>query len=380
MVVAKVSHCYDAIVVGAGPAGSTTARELVRAGLSVLLLDSKSFPRDKPCGGGLTPRAWRQLSVPIDDIILHRATSVQVRAGSRFSARFHSREAAIWMVSRRDLDLRLAEVAAEDGVEMHDSESVSSVELGQEPAVVTDRGRYRTQVLIGADGAESRMARWLGIDRPRRWMVALEGEVGVVGDPLKGEAIVDLSIPQGYAWVFPKGDRYNIGIGSFDPRCARGLRERLRSFVDGLALPLERPLIPVGHRIPTGLPRGPLHAGNALLVGDAAGAADPFFAEGISYALLTARLAADAVVAYLSGRSADLSPYTRVVRGLLGADVQRWRATAAVVHRFPAFCVRLLAGSGRLQHLVERTISGEVGSSKLSTDSCRRFADGRPAC
>ena len=366
MVVAKVPHYYDAIVVGAGPAGSTAARELARAGLSVLLLDGKSFPRDKPCGGGLTPRAWRQLSVPIDDIVLHRATSVQVLAGSRISARFRSRDAAIWMVSRREFDQRLAEAAVEEGAEMHDGESVRSVELGREPAVVSDRGRYRARVLIGADGAESRMARWLGIDRPQRWMVALEDEVEVAADPLKGEAIVDMSVPHGYAWVFPKGDRYNVGLGTFDAARARELRARLHSFAHGLNLPLDRPLAPVGHRIPAGLPLGPLHAGNALLAGDAAGVADPFFAEGISYAVLTGRLAADTVAAYLAGRSTDLSAYTREVRRLLGADMRRWRATAAVVHRFPALCVRLLAASSGLQRLVEQTIAGEIGSSKLS--------------
>lgn len=285
--------------------------------------------------------------------------------GSAVSARFCSRDAAIWMVSRRDLDLRLAEAAVQAGADLHEGEAVRSVELGREPRVVSERGRYGARVLIGADGAESRMARWLGIGRSRRWMVAVEDEVEVAGDPLRGEAVVDLSVPRGYAWAFPKGDRYNVGVGTFDRHHAHLLRGHLQAFVDGLGLPVARPLAPAGHRIPTGLPPGPLHVGDALLVGDAAGVADPFFAEGISYALLTGRLAADAVAGYLSGQAGDLSPYTRRVRGLLTADMHLWMATAAVVHRFPALSVRLLAASGWLQLLVERTIAGDVGFAKL---------------
>jgi flavin-dependent dehydrogenase len=316
--------------------------------------------------------------MPIDDLVLCRATSVEVRVGSRFSTRFHSHEAAIWMVRRMDLDLRLAEAAVQQGAVMHDGEAVRSVDLGGETSVVSDRGQYSTRVLIGADGAESRVARWLGFSRPLRWMVALEDEVEVAGDPLRGEAIVDLSVPHGYGWVFPKGDRYNVGLGTFDTHHARRLRHLLRDFTDGLALPLARPLAPAGHRIPAGLIPGPLHTGGALLVGDAAGVADPFFAEGISYALMTGRIAAESVVSYLAGESRDLSSYTRRVNGLLGADMRAWRLTAAVVHRFPALSVRLLAAGRLLQPLVESTIAGDVGSARLS--AIGSFARPYPVC
>ena len=116
----------------------------------------------------------------------------------------------------------------------------------------------------------------------------------------------------------------------------------------------------MGHRIPTGLLPGCLHRGSALLVGDAAGVADPFFAEGISYALTSARIAAETVKAYLRGERRDLSAYTGQMRGTMAADMRIWRLTAEVVHRFPGPCVRLLAASPWLQYLVERTVAGEV--------------------
>ncbi len=355
---------WDAVVVGAGPAGAAAAGRLAGAGARVLLLDRARFPRDKPCGGGLTPRAWRHLGALVDDLVLCRAASVQVRVGAGFSARFLGRRWPVLMVRRRDLDLRLVEEAVRRGVELHEGEPVRGVEMRPEALVESNLGRYRARVVVGADGAESRVARWLGLPRPRRWMVALDAEMEVAGDPLAGEAVVDFGVPWGYAWAFPKGKLCNVGVGTFHPRHARELRWRLHRFLKETGITPARPPAIRGGRIPTGLPPGPLHRGNALLAGDAAGVADPFFAEGIPYALLSGRLAAEAAVGLLEGRSPDLSPYTRRLRAALEADARLWRATAAVVHRFPVASVRLLAASGRLQRLVERTVAGEVTVGK----------------
>lgn len=361
-----MAHCYDAIVIGAGPAGATAALRLAEGGLAVLLLEKEKLPRDKPCGGGLTPRALSWLPVPVDDLVLHWADRVQARCGSSLVARFRGQQHAIGMVRRRYLDLRLAEEAARRGVKLHDEEAVQGLELAPKARVASNKGSYLARAVIGADGAESHVARWLQLARPRRWMVALDAEFEAADDPLGGEAVVDLGVPYGYAWAFPKGSICNIGLGTFRPVYARELRPRFHRFMMEIGISLAQPPTLVGRRIPTGLAPGPLHRDNALLVGDAAGAADPFFAEGISYAALTGQLAAEAVSDYLAGRSHDLSPYSWRVKATLGADARVWTGIAAVVHRFPALCLRLLAASGRLQALAERTIAGELGACKFA--------------
>ncbi|MGI5836100.1 MAG: NAD(P)/FAD-dependent oxidoreductase [Chloroflexota bacterium] len=116
----------------------------------------------------------------------------------------------------------------------------------------------------------------------------------------------------------------------------------------------------VGRRIPSGLTPGPLHRDNVVLIGDAAGVADPFFGEGISYAALSGRIAAQAVADYLAGQSLTLSPYTHRIKSVLKASTRFWRSVAVVVHRFPALSLRTLAASRRLQTIAERAIAGDV--------------------
>lgn len=355
-----MARVYDVVVVGAGPAGATAATELARNGLSVLLLEAMTLPRDKPCGGGLTPRALPYLTVPVDDLVMARSESVRLQVGRGFSCQLCSQHAQIWMVRRAEFDYRLVEGAVRAGVDLHEGEAAVGVELEGGVRVDTQRGSYASKVLIGADGAESRVARWLGVARPRRWMVGLEAEVPARVVPTQREAIVDLSIPFGYGWVFPKGETYNVGVGTFSRAHARAIRTTLETFVAQLGDLLGGPVRAAGHRIPAGLAPGPLHTANGLVVGDAAGVADPLFGEGISYSLMSGRLAARTIAGCLSGDRPDLSEYTVLLKSMLGPDARLWLLTAAIVHRFPGTSLRVLAGSRWLRHLLERTIAGEV--------------------
>ena len=111
---------FDAIVVGAGPAGSTAAFRLSRAGARVLLVDREHFPRDKPCGGGLTYRAVRELPVPVDAVVEDVVDRVEL--GFDFGRRFERRSDGplILMTQRRRLDAHLAEQAAAAGADFRD--------------------------------------------------------------------------------------------------------------------------------------------------------------------------------------------------------------------------------------------------------------------
>lgn len=355
---------YDAIVVGAGPAGAFASYKLAQRGARVLLLERRTIPREKPCGGGLTPKAYRQLDFPIDDLVCSRPDAVWLRGRGVPAFALADGRSQIWMVRRPQFDQRIAERAAAAGADVHDGESVLAVDGA---IVRTDHGEYRAAAVLAADGSESPIARQHGLRRARdeRVVVALETEVPARDRDLSGRALVDFDVPHGYAWVFPKGEIYNLGIGSFDPSAFKELRPRLSAFVErcGLEL-LSKPKL-VGHRIPIGGWAEPLHRGRLALIGDAAGVADGLFAEGIAYALRTGALAAEEVGRVLESQAADLAGYTARVHATLLRDLRAWRAIGSIVYRFPALSMRLLRASQRGQRLAAATIAGDRSLSKM---------------
>ncbi|MGH2461239.1 MAG: FAD-dependent monooxygenase, partial [Chloroflexota bacterium] len=172
---------YDAVVVGAGPAGATAAARLADAGLQVALIDRSAPPRDKPCGGGLSPKAYRLLEVDVSDLVMARPRSVVLSAPRSRSVSLESRAGEIWMVQRAAFDQRLVEHAQTRGATLLAGPVVRRVIPGSggSPATVeTDRGLIRAGAVVGADGADSVVARGAGL-RPRRdreYVLALEAE------------------------------------------------------------------------------------------------------------------------------------------------------------------------------------------------------------
>src|SRR3954447_17426093 len=155
---------FDAIVVGAGPAGSTAAFRLSRAGARVLLLDRERFPRDKPCGGGLTYRAVRQVARSVPPGGGPRPVSVgpvvedtvpRFQLGSRYGRSFERRsdEPLILMTQRRRLDAHLAEQAAAAGADFRDGVRATALETDEQSVTVRFGGSAASApVAIGADG------------------------------------------------------------------------------------------------------------------------------------------------------------------------------------------------------------------------------------
>src|SRR5690348_16992583 len=169
---------YDAIIVGAGPAGSTCAYRLATAGASVLLLDRARFPRDKPCGGAVTARAMRELPVEIDDVV--------ERVVSRFELRLRhgrgfSRTATVplaYMTQRRRLDSYLLTRAVDAGAVLRDRTGACHV---RQSGVDGDRAA----VVIGADGANGICRKALASPPNHRQAVALEGNFPHAGASLR---------------------------------------------------------------------------------------------------------------------------------------------------------------------------------------------------
>jgi geranylgeranyl reductase family protein len=338
---------YDAIIAGAGPSGSIAALNLARAGRRVLLLEKKRLGRDKPCGGGLTPRAYHRLEVAIDDLVLARSATVALQLGAKQLATLKSPGESIWMVRRAEFDRRLAESAVAAGAELHEAEPVTAAtQTADGVTVETAHGRYTAAALLLATGAEGNLRQTLGFSEPTMAMVGLELEVAVRAGLHGDVAVLDYSLPKGYAWAFPKGERWNVGVASADPKLGPQLRERLARFIAQNGIEFTDPSIgvqhAVGRRIPLWDRRATLARGRVALLGDAARLADPLFGEGIASALASGRLAAQVTLDLLVGRTADLSGYTALIRHELGPHLERTRFLAWLVYPMPGLWVRAL--------------------------------------
>jgi geranylgeranyl reductase family protein len=353
----------DVLVVGAGPAGSTAAHRLASAGARVLLVDKARFPRDKPCGGGLTMRAIRELPVSVEPVVEHVVDRMEFRLRYGRSFARGGQKPLILMTQRRRLDHYLAEQAAAAGADFRDAAKVGAVEAGETwVRAEVDGVAVEADVLIGADGANGLTARSLGLGAEPTLGVAFEGNVpydAVDRDRYRGLALIELgTVPGGYGWVFPKGDHVNVGVGGWE-HVGPTLRERLRELCRRHAIDPDAVESLRGHRLPLRRPGSTLARGRALLVGDAAGLVDPISGDGMYEAFVSARLAAEAALDLLAGRNDTLEPYAQQISRRLGPmAAASWDAKIAF-DRFPRMTFAL-AGAPLVWGVVERILCGEL--------------------
>ena len=353
---------YDAIVVGAGPAGSTCAYRLASAGASVLLLDRARFPRDKPCGGGVTGRAARLLPFSIAPVVEDTVTSVRMRLG--FGGWFErgDGEPLVLMTQRIRLDAYLAERAADAGADLRDDLKVTAVTARPDDVeVVAGSERLRAETVIGADGVNGVSARALQLGGNQAVGVALEGNVPYerLGGGYRGRAVLELGIvPGGYGWVFPKGDHANIGLGGWEREGPR-LREHLAALCAAHGVTPDDLRDVRGFRLPLRSPRSTLARGRAAVVGDAAGLVDPVSGDGMFEAFLSAKLAAEAALDLLDGKADGLEAYGERLTRQLGNHLWASWGVKAALDRFPRTTFRI-ARSRIVWRTVEKLVRGEI--------------------
>ncbi|MFI6184144.1 NAD(P)/FAD-dependent oxidoreductase [Nonomuraea sp. NPDC051191] len=316
---------WDLAVVGAGPAGSAAALRAVqlRPDLRVVLLDRAGFPRDKPCGDGIAAHGRDELArlgLPdlIDDYRPTPRLTVVSPGGLRVSA-----EAARpnHVVPRRVFDARLVEAAGARGVEVRRHRVR---ELARDGSWVVLDGRLRARTVVAADGAYSAVRRLIGMPAAaeRHTALAVRGYADVPeSDDVQLIAMQRAGWPA-YAWSFPIGDgTANVGFGMLLPRL-RTAGAPGRQVLHGRLAELlpDRPARDLrAHHLPLSTGRPAPGAGRVLLAGDAAGLINPLTGEGIYYALLSGRLAAEAAV---EAPDDPLARYRAKLRGALGRHLR----------------------------------------------------------
>ncbi len=335
---------FDVVIVGAGPSGSACAYWLAQAGWSVCLIEKKTFPREKTCGDGLTPRSVHQIiEMGLEPEVAKHAHRYQGLRSFGFGASLELQwpEHPIfpnygYTITRFNLDGLIAEHAVAHGatlltgVEAVDLVDVIPSENGALSAaagvVVKDKetgttAEIRGQYLVVGDGQNSRLGRALGTSRNREWPMGMALR-GYYTSDRHDEPWIDShldirdttgTVVPGYGWIFPLGDgRVNVGVGLLSTGGAwKGVNTtKLQEYfvaqvADAWGLTDETcqgP--PTGGRLPMGLAVGPRVGANTLMIGDASGTVNPFNGEGIAYGYESGRLAAGALGEALQTRDA----------------------------------------------------------------------------
>ena len=322
----------DVIVVGAGPAGSTTAYYLAQAGLDVLMLEKSTFPREKVCGDGLTPRGVRALvamgiSVSEQDGWVRNKGLRVIGAGKRLELpwpELSSYPGYGLVRPRTDLDQMLARRAQQAGARLLEGVTVTGPVLDERTGRLTgvaakeaDGERaYRARVIVAADGNSSRLSVAMGLrkrdDRPLGVAVRTYYQSPRHDDDYL-ESWLDLwdgnRLLPGYGWIFGMGDgTSNVGLGLLNTSAAFGNTDYhalLRKWLGGMpaewGFTEEHRTQPIrGAALPMGFNRTPHYYRGLLLAGDAGGMVNPFNGEGIAYAMESGEILARTIVQALA--------------------------------------------------------------------------------
>jgi geranylgeranyl reductase family protein len=312
---------YDVAIVGAGPAGSTAAYRLASAGAHVLLLDKATFPRDKPCGGGVTGRAARLIPFSIEPVV--EDVVDRLECGLHYRHRFtrRARGPLAYMTQRRRLDHFLLQKATEAGAEVRVGETADARELD-------------ARIVIGADGCNGSSAKQLGLANGIVHGVALEANYPREGR-FAGAMVLEIAVIRGgYGWIFTKGDHVNVGVGGNEEEGPR-LRGELRRMCETYGIDPAEARETRGYRLPLRLPGTLLARGRTAVIGDAAGLVDPFSGDGMYEAFLSAQLVTGAALEVLAGRAENLDAYQAAVEQRIAPLTRAGWGAKRAFERFP---------------------------------------------
>ncbi|EDP76271.1 geranylgeranyl reductase family protein [Hydrogenivirga sp. 128-5-R1-1] len=348
---------YDAVVVGGGPAGASSARFLSEKGLKVLLLEKRKLPRFKLCAGCLSVRITPLLPTGWESEVLNTIRGGYL--GFR-GEKFHhktSGEPVAYIIDRASFDHFLVKSAVESGADLWEETEFLSFEGDRTLRVRTDKGAVETDLLIGADGFYTKVGKQLGYQK-RKFFRSVE--FWTEGD-LGEEVVIDIGIvKRGYGWIFPKGDKVSVGLATTG---RENTLDVLKDYVKRHELLKSKEVKGVkGWMIPylTSPSEAQLGKGRVMLVGDSANLVDPLLGEGIYYGVLGGKLLAESIT---QNPGSPLQTYTDLVRREIIPELVYAGKIARLAYNFqrPAF----IMGGGFTMDRFLKLLRGETDYKEL---------------
>ena len=368
---------FDCIIVGAGPAGASAAYHLAKKGHSVLVLEKASFPRDKSCGGGVSPAIADWFDFDFAPVIQNQISQVKYTWKMGDAAEVQLKDVTpMWMVQRGEFDNFLMQQATQQGVELKDGIEVTGINSqGDSWQVSTSNGDFAGKYLIAADGANSVVASWLGFGELPKVAAASLQVPGEVSDRRKNMAFFEFgSLKNGFMWCFPKADGYSFS-GAF-VRDQKGkpeeLKQQLTKYAEQFGLDLSNSQY-VEHPLNLWQEDRPLHTDRALITGEAAGIVDPLIAEGIRPAMFTGIKAAAAISQAIAGEANALEQYTETVKQEWGANLGKADFLAGLFFKAPKIAYKLGVKRPAAGQLMGKILCGELSYSQVAEKATQKL-------
>ncbi|UCH00759.1 MAG: geranylgeranyl reductase family protein [Deltaproteobacteria bacterium] len=362
-------HCYDVVIIGAGPSGATAAYHCAKSGLDTLFVDKSQFPRYKGCGGGLSEQAMSYLDFPVNDKVIERDVyAARIRFGTEaIEVQKPYRIAAL--VTRSKFDYFLVQRAIEVGAKFLENERVTELRVSDECVdITTNKKKLQAKLVIGADGSQGVSFRSVS-DRLRRGEYA----VGVVTENTADNSEIDKYIfnsveihfgvtTMGYGWVFPHEGYLNVGVAGIADKL-RNPKKILTDFIRERGFHGQYRFH--AHRLPIYGAVKKKVRDRIILVGDAAGYVDSFLGEGIAYAILSGKIAAGVCYEALQHndgwREDFLKLYNDMCYEQFEHNLRYSLVSAKLMHRFPNLFLSLMASD---ENTVDRFL--EIPAGRLT--------------
>jgi geranylgeranyl reductase family protein len=376
---------FDVIIVGGGPAGATAARVLGQNGPRVLLIDKSRFPRDKPCGGGISSRLIKRfpyLKAELNRIPVNWVSRVHLESPAGRVVQYESAEPLYLMIRRYEFDNLLYELAAPH-VETAQGLVRNLVRESNRVAITTDNAQeFTAKMVIAADGANSFIARASGLKQGnvhKQYAIDMMEETPYAGLNVAEHNTMyvyyGIQGHYGYGWIFPKCDHINLGVGfkldhyigkmagtHYDHHTSFIEQLKAEGTVQGMSDPKAFHAFPIPITGP--LPR--TYTDRVVLCGDAGSFVNAFTAEGIYYAMVSGEHAANIALKSLARddfSSNQLREYEDAWKAEIGLELEKSLKIQRVLLSDTTRIDRIVKAASRdkgLAHLLAQYATGGI--------------------
>ncbi|GMR04348.1 MAG: geranylgeranyl reductase family protein [Thermodesulfobacteriota bacterium] len=364
---------YDAIVVGLGPAGSTAAYTLAKAGLNVVAFDKAKFPRYKSCGGCISTKVEGMLDFDMSGVVEDTVMGAVFTYKSGRTMEILSDRPVGYNVMRDRFDNLLMEKAREAGAEVVEGCRVMSIRDAADCVSVTTslEKTFSARFLVGADGASGFVGReYFGLD-PREAAVSITAEVPLNGNSLeniRGKLFIDFGlVPGGYGWIFPKQKCLSVGLAGDIGKVRGKVKDYFSRFVGSHGVLRD---MDVSERTGWTVPifyNNNFNAvkGRVVVAGDTGHLVDPFLGEGIYYAIKTGRAAASAISECVRKGTTDLGPYQEWLERDIYPEFRSAEKISNLVYNHPRLWYSILERDPEIMRRYYGVIRGEESNESF---------------